>query len=198
MSQNHRDPAAPGSIPCIPKKFSLEKIANVAEVNHQHCLEESGQWLENVDQTHLVMASGKLVLQNNIVLAFTKLSFGMFFSHLRSHWPAQNFFFTFINFSSSLVFRDRAETFSVSSFFLETQKNVEGYFLPKRERGKKVWPKMGHCRGRWECSEGFLSLEGWEEIIKWKIIFAGGASKLVGAFFCNPGSCEMFFFSIRV
>ena len=29
------------------------------------CLEESGQWLENVDQTHLVMASGKLVLQKH-------------------------------------------------------------------------------------------------------------------------------------
>ena len=27
------------------------------------CLERSGQWLENVDQTHLVLASGKLALQ---------------------------------------------------------------------------------------------------------------------------------------
>ena len=28
-------------------------------------LEESGQWLENVDQTHLVLASGKLVTQKD-------------------------------------------------------------------------------------------------------------------------------------
>ena len=32
-----------------------EKIVDVAE--------ESGQWLENVDRTHLVLASGNLVLQ---------------------------------------------------------------------------------------------------------------------------------------
>ena len=30
------------------------------------CLEESGQWLENVDPTHLVQASGKLALQKSI------------------------------------------------------------------------------------------------------------------------------------
>ena len=28
-------------------------------------VEESGQWLENVDRIHLVMASGKLILQKN-------------------------------------------------------------------------------------------------------------------------------------
>ena len=44
--------------PEFPKIFPLKKIVNVAEVNQQHCLEESGQWLENVDQTQLVMASG--------------------------------------------------------------------------------------------------------------------------------------------
>ena len=32
-------------------------------VNQQYCLEESGQWLENLDSTHLVLDSGKLVLQ---------------------------------------------------------------------------------------------------------------------------------------
>ena len=32
-------------------------------VNHRRCLEESGQWLENIDWTHLVLASGKVVLQ---------------------------------------------------------------------------------------------------------------------------------------
>ena len=38
-------------------------MVDVAEVNQRQCLEESGQWLENVDRTHLVLASGKLVLQ---------------------------------------------------------------------------------------------------------------------------------------
>ena len=45
------------------QKNSEAQIVNVAEVNHPCCFEESGQWLENVDQTHLVLASGKLVLQ---------------------------------------------------------------------------------------------------------------------------------------
>ena len=35
-------------------------------VNQRRCLEESGQRLENVDRTHLVLASGKLVLQKKI------------------------------------------------------------------------------------------------------------------------------------
>ena len=43
-------PAAPGSIP------------DVAEINRRRWLEESGQRLENVDRTHLVLASGKQVL----------------------------------------------------------------------------------------------------------------------------------------
>ena len=43
-------PAAPGSIP------------DVAEINRRRWLEESGQRLENVDRTHQVLASGKLVL----------------------------------------------------------------------------------------------------------------------------------------
>ena len=51
------DPAAPASISSIPKKFPEEKIVNVAEVNQRRCLEESGQWFENVNQTHLVLAS---------------------------------------------------------------------------------------------------------------------------------------------
>ena len=57
------DPAAPGLIPSIPQNFTEENIVNVAEVNQQRCIEESGQRLENVDQTHLVLASGMLVLQ---------------------------------------------------------------------------------------------------------------------------------------
>ena len=35
------------------------------QVNQRRCLEESGQRLENVDRTHLVLARGKLVLQKN-------------------------------------------------------------------------------------------------------------------------------------
>ena len=57
------DPAAPNLIPSILEIFSEEKIVDVAEVNQQRCLEESGQWLENVDRTHPPLASGKPVLQ---------------------------------------------------------------------------------------------------------------------------------------
>ena len=39
----------------------------VANVNQRRCcVEESEQWLENADQTHLVLASGKLVLQKSL------------------------------------------------------------------------------------------------------------------------------------
>ena len=57
------DPAVLGLIGSVPKKISYEKIVDVAEVNQCGRLEESGQWLEKVDQTHLVMDSGKLGLQ---------------------------------------------------------------------------------------------------------------------------------------
>ena len=50
------DPTTLGSIPIIPQKNSEETIVQV-EVNVWHCLEESGQWLENIDQTHQVVAS---------------------------------------------------------------------------------------------------------------------------------------------
>ena len=36
---------------------------DVAEIYQQHWLEVSGQRLKNVDRTHLVLASGKQVLQ---------------------------------------------------------------------------------------------------------------------------------------
>ena len=49
--------------PAVPKKISAEKIDNVAEINRWPSFEESGQWLENVDPTLLVLVSGKLVLQ---------------------------------------------------------------------------------------------------------------------------------------
>ena len=45
------------------KNLLRGKNDDVAEVNQCYCLEESGQRLENVDGTHLLLASGKLVLQ---------------------------------------------------------------------------------------------------------------------------------------
>ena len=42
-------------------KNSEEIINNVAKVNQWHWLEESGLWLENFDQTHLELGSGKPV-----------------------------------------------------------------------------------------------------------------------------------------
>ena len=57
----------------FPKNISVEKNAGVAEVNQQLCLKESGQWLESVDQTHLVLASGKLVVV--VSLSVSGLSF---------------------------------------------------------------------------------------------------------------------------
>ena len=50
----------------VPEISSEENIVNVADVNQRRCLRESGQWLENVEQTHLVLASGKLVLQKKL------------------------------------------------------------------------------------------------------------------------------------
>ena len=43
------DPAILGSIPSFSKKNSEEKIVDVVKVNQRYCLEESGQWLENVE-----------------------------------------------------------------------------------------------------------------------------------------------------
>ena len=60
------DPAALGSILSSPPKYSEEKIVNVAEVNERRWLEESGRWLENVDRTHVVLASGNPVLQKHV------------------------------------------------------------------------------------------------------------------------------------
>ena len=37
-----------------------QKIVDGADVSRRRCLEESGQWLENVDRSLLVLASGKL------------------------------------------------------------------------------------------------------------------------------------------
>ena len=48
--------------------MSEEKIVNVAEVNQRRSLEESDQLVEYVFPTHLVLASGKLVIQNMFIL----------------------------------------------------------------------------------------------------------------------------------
>ena len=47
------------------RKILVVKIVDIDEGYQQHCLEESEQWLENVDQIqyNLVLASGKLVLK---------------------------------------------------------------------------------------------------------------------------------------
>ena len=58
-------PAAPGLIPSIPKTNFREKIVDVEAVNQQCSPEESGQWLENIDRTHAVLASDNLVLQKS-------------------------------------------------------------------------------------------------------------------------------------
>ena len=50
-------PAALGLIPSAPN-FLRRKIIDVTEVNQGGWFEESGQQLKNVDQTHLVLASG--------------------------------------------------------------------------------------------------------------------------------------------
>ena len=54
--------------PEVPKFFK-GKIADVAEVNLRHCLQESGRWLENADGANVVLAIGKEVLQK-VRLAF--------------------------------------------------------------------------------------------------------------------------------
>ena len=58
---------APGLIPSIHEFFSEEKVVNVAEIKQWRCLKESGQWLENVDRTHIVLASVKLVPQKGLL-----------------------------------------------------------------------------------------------------------------------------------
>ena len=50
-----------GSIPSIPKFFS-EEILKLLSLTHGTA-ENSGQRLDNVNRTHLALASGKLVLQ---------------------------------------------------------------------------------------------------------------------------------------
>ena len=58
------DPAAPGLNPGVPKKFSEEKLSMLLRLIDSAAAQSSVQQrLDNVNQTHLVQASGKLVLQ---------------------------------------------------------------------------------------------------------------------------------------
>ena len=45
----------------------MKMYFNVDEIYQRRWLEESEQWLENDDQTHLVLVSSKLVLQRSII-----------------------------------------------------------------------------------------------------------------------------------
>ena len=41
------------------RNYFRGKLIGVTQINYGRWFEESGQWLENVDQTHIVLASGK-------------------------------------------------------------------------------------------------------------------------------------------
>ena len=56
-------PSSPGFDSQFSWNIFRDKIIKFAEVNQRRWLEESGQWLENVDWTYLVLASGKPVQQ---------------------------------------------------------------------------------------------------------------------------------------
>ena len=56
------DPAVRVRFPALPKYFQRKKIVDVADLPTPLL---SGQWPKNVDQHHLVLASGKLVLTKN-------------------------------------------------------------------------------------------------------------------------------------
>ena len=66
-------PSSPGYDSQRSQTMFKEKIVDVAEVKQWPCLEESGQWLENVHHTHLVLASSKQVLQKRIFWVSIKL-----------------------------------------------------------------------------------------------------------------------------
>ena len=56
---SHCSPSSAGVDSQHYRNFFSEKMIYVAEFNQQLWLEESGQSLENVDQTHLILVSGK-------------------------------------------------------------------------------------------------------------------------------------------
>ena len=73
-------PAALGLNHSISKMFFGGKIIDVAEVNWWPWFKDCGEWLENVDWTHLVLASGNSVPQKTNWLKLIKLD---------QFWPAQ-------------------------------------------------------------------------------------------------------------
>ena len=56
-------PGPLGLVPSIPKIFQRKILSLLLRLINGAALGDSGEWLENVDCTHLVPASGKLVLQ---------------------------------------------------------------------------------------------------------------------------------------
>ena len=77
---------SPPSLPLVsilasgPSRPGFDSQHDVAEVNQWCCLEESGCWLENVDQTNLVLATGKVISQYYFfTLLFQILGFVDFF-----------------------------------------------------------------------------------------------------------------------
>ena len=84
-----------GSVPSCPGfdlqhswSFSEENIVDVAGVYLSSRWEESGQWLENVDRTHLVLASGKLDLQK--MMEDKKNSFCLVLTQAINAWSWEN------------------------------------------------------------------------------------------------------------
>ena len=63
------DLAATSSITSFSDFFQRKTNVQIEEFNQQRCSEKSGQWLENVHQTHLVVA--ELVLHKLFVLFAT-------------------------------------------------------------------------------------------------------------------------------
>ena len=61
-------------------------MIDLAGVNQHRWLEESGQCFENVNQTHLVLASGKSVLQKSV-------GFRVINKHLNLHFLSEQFFY---------------------------------------------------------------------------------------------------------
>ena len=55
------DPATPDLICSVPEIFSDEQIIDIAKVNKRSWFVESREFLGNVEQTHVVTASGKPV-----------------------------------------------------------------------------------------------------------------------------------------
>ena len=63
-------PRAPSLIPSIPPKKFRGKTINVADIIQWCWLEDSRQWLENVDWTNVVRASGKPSGQKHAILTW--------------------------------------------------------------------------------------------------------------------------------